>query len=83
MPDLGEEHDNVRQRQPALLTRCMAAFAFFIISVFHAAMADEPVSKYIRQSAGADTVIVFVHGFMGDGKLTWTNSETNTIGRQC
>jgi pimeloyl-ACP methyl ester carboxylesterase len=39
-------------------------------------MAD-PISRYIRKSSGADTVIVFVHGIMGDGLSTWT-SENNT-----
>jgi pimeloyl-ACP methyl ester carboxylesterase len=36
-------------------------------------MADEIISRYIRQSSGADTVIVFVHGIMGDGASTWTS----------
>lgn len=40
------------------------------------AVAEEITSKYIRQSAGADTVIVFVHGMMGDGVSTWTNKNT-------
>src|SRR5271166_351202 len=73
--DLGEEH-HMRLRQPTLLTAYVAAFAFFIFSVSHAAAADEPISKYVR-STGADTVIVFVHGFMGDGVSTWTNDDTN------
>ena len=38
---------------------------------------QESASKYVRQSPGDDTVIVFVHGFMGDGVTTWTNSRTN------
>jgi hypothetical protein len=37
-------------------------------------MAD-PLSRYIRKSPGADTVIVFVHGIMGDGMSTWTSES--------
>jgi hypothetical protein len=40
-------------------------------------MAD-PTSQYIRKSSGADTVIVFVHGIMGDGVSTWTSESENT-----
>ena len=39
-------------------------------------LADEPISKYERKSlAGADSVIVFVHGLREDGKTTWTNAN--------
>jgi triacylglycerol esterase/lipase EstA (alpha/beta hydrolase family) len=31
---------------------------------------DEP--RFIRRSANADTVIIFVHGIMGDSQSTWT-----------
>jgi pimeloyl-ACP methyl ester carboxylesterase len=37
---------------------------------------SEVLSKYIRQSPSANTVIVFVHGWMGDGVSTWTNPDT-------
>jgi hypothetical protein len=37
----------------------------------------DPISRYIRKSFEADTVIVFVHGVMGDGLSTWT-SESDT-----
>ena len=56
----------------------MAAFTTLALSICHPAAADERVSKYIRQSPSADTVIVFVHGFGGDGVSTWTNGDTNT-----
>jgi pimeloyl-ACP methyl ester carboxylesterase len=59
-----------------ILNAYVAAFAFFNFSSFCAAIADEPLSKYVRQSSGASTVIVFVHGFMGDGVSTWTSDET-------
>jgi pimeloyl-ACP methyl ester carboxylesterase len=40
--------------------------------------ADEPRSTYSRKSpAGADSVIVFVHGLREDGKTGWTNTTTN------
>jgi hypothetical protein len=54
-----------------------AAFGFLLLGKFHTATAEEPTSKYIRQS-GADTVIVFVHGILGDGVSTWTNTKTNS-----
>ena len=39
-------------------------------------LADEPISKYERKSpAGADSVIVFVHGIRGDGITSWTNKN--------
>jgi pimeloyl-ACP methyl ester carboxylesterase len=60
-----------------LLPTYLAVLALFLTGAFHTAMANEPISKYIRQSAAADTVIVFVHGIMGDGISTWT-SENNT-----
>jgi hypothetical protein len=36
-----------------------------------------PISRYIRRSSGADTVIVFVHGIMGDGVSMWTSENDN------
>jgi len=38
-------------------------------------VAEEMKSKYIRQFPGADTVIVFVHGVMGDAVSTWTSQN--------
>ncbi len=38
------------------------------------AFADETASKYVRKS-NSDTVIVFVHGFMGDAVNTWTSES--------
>jgi triacylglycerol esterase/lipase EstA (alpha/beta hydrolase family) len=43
----------------------------------YVASAQEIRSKFVRQNVGADTVIVFVHGMMGDGVSTWTNPKTN------
>jgi pimeloyl-ACP methyl ester carboxylesterase len=47
----------------------------WITGGFNMAYAAEPSSKYIRQSAGVDTVIVFVHGIMGDSVSTWTSQS--------
>jgi pimeloyl-ACP methyl ester carboxylesterase len=47
----------------------------YIAGVASVPAADEIASKYIRQTAGADTIIVFVHGFMGDALTTWTSSN--------
>jgi pimeloyl-ACP methyl ester carboxylesterase len=35
--------------------------------------AAEVASRYVRQVAGSDTAIVFVHGVLGDGQTTWSN----------
>jgi len=40
-------------------------------------VAEDITSRYVRQSAGADTVIVFVHGIMGDVVSTWTSTNSN------
>src|SRR5262245_19655903 len=37
-------------------------------------LADTP-SRYVRQTAGLDTVIVFVHGVLGDGQSTWSTGN--------
>ncbi len=60
-----------------LLAAYLLAFVIFVCNALYSAIADEPTSKYVRQLPGADTVIVFVHGIMGDGVSTWTNSGTN------
>src|SRR6266446_6790018 len=57
---------------PATLALTLAAW---ITGEFNVALAAELSSKYIRQSTSADTVIVFVHGIMGDGLSTWTNQN--------
>jgi hypothetical protein len=66
------------------LFRLLRPLAILIASIVLAAMglgisfADEPISTYVRKSpAGADSVIVFVHGLREDGKTTWTNTYTN------
>lgn len=38
-----------------------------------ATQAAEAPSRYIRQAAGSDTAIVFVHGVLGDSQTTWTS----------
>jgi hypothetical protein len=58
------EHHNMRLFKRRLLTVYLAAIAFFVAGTLHMALADEPISKYIRQTAGAETVIVFVHGYL-------------------
>ena len=39
------------------------------------AVSEEITSKYIRHSPGADTIIAFVHGVMGDAVSTWTSQS--------
>lgn len=36
----------------------------------------EQGSFYVRQEDGSTGVIIFVHGFTGDSRKTWTNTET-------
>jgi triacylglycerol esterase/lipase EstA (alpha/beta hydrolase family) len=45
------------------------------VSSFTSEAAAEPASTYRRQSANAETVIVFVHGFWGDAASSWTSSS--------
>jgi hypothetical protein len=52
----------------------LLALAVYLIGNSQMSMAD-PLSRYIRKSPGADTVIVFVHGIMGDGVSTWTSES--------
>src|SRR5271170_2856233 len=59
------------------LAAYVTAILFFVLGTLHMALADEPISKYTRQT-GAETVLVFVHGILGDGVSSWTNSETNS-----
>src|SRR5713101_341008 len=54
---------------------CLAAIlilAWAIIGCCDKTMAEEVSSKFMRQSVGNDTVIVFVHGITGDAVSTWT-----------
>ena len=56
----------------------LAAFILsiaFVINLWSMALADEPISRYVRKSSEASTVIVFVHGFLGDGITTWSNAS--------
>jgi pimeloyl-ACP methyl ester carboxylesterase len=39
------------------------------------AKAGDSVSRYVRRSENADTIIVFVHGVLGDGKTAWTSAN--------
>lgn len=50
----------------------LLTFAFSLTIVATMARAETIPSKYVRQAANADTVIVFVHGVIGDAVSTWT-----------
>lgn len=50
--------------------RSILTIALSLFSLAPAAFAEEPISRFVRQTAGATTVIVFVHGFHGNGILT-------------
>jgi pimeloyl-ACP methyl ester carboxylesterase len=42
------------------------------ISATRFSHAEESSSTFVRKGGNADTVIVFVHGFFGDGRTSWT-----------
>jgi pimeloyl-ACP methyl ester carboxylesterase len=63
---------NVLPRFAGRVLLPLAALVFFT----GMAMADDPVSQYVRRSPADATVIVFVHGVMGDGLSSWTNGTT-------
>jgi pimeloyl-ACP methyl ester carboxylesterase len=48
--------------------------AFVCLALADKAHSAETASKYVRRD-GVDTVIVFVHGVMGDGASTWTSES--------
>jgi hypothetical protein len=65
-----------RGRSGALSTYVTALLALAIYLMGNSQMSmPDPLSRYIRKSSGADTVIVFVHGIMGDGVSTWTSES--------
>jgi pimeloyl-ACP methyl ester carboxylesterase len=47
---------------------------WIVVAWSGATLAEEATSKYVRRSDN-DTVIVFVHGVLGDGVSTWTNEN--------
>jgi triacylglycerol esterase/lipase EstA (alpha/beta hydrolase family) len=54
----------------------LGALVLAILLIGHSQMSvADPISSHIRKSPGADTVIVFVHGIMGDGVSTWTSES--------
>jgi pimeloyl-ACP methyl ester carboxylesterase len=59
--------------------RASPCFWLLLLALVFTALTDiacaaEVASKYVRRN-GADTVIVFVHGVMGDGVSTWTSED--------
>jgi len=65
-------HQSLCPWAPACAWLLLVALMF--VAHPNAALADDVTSKYVRRS-GADTIIVFVHGVMGDGVSTWTNEN--------
>jgi pimeloyl-ACP methyl ester carboxylesterase len=63
-----------RSGGPAWQYHCMKAFLVLILLLVSAA--DAAGGQYIRKQEGNDTVVVFVHGVVGDGTSTWTNPRT-------
>ena len=59
--------------------RFIAALAgvVFLLAGSEVGFSAEPQSRYIRGPSGNRTVIVFVHGILGDATTTWTNDRTH------
>lgn len=57
-----------------LLGRSAPRIIGLLLGLFSAFPADAG-SRYIRQTSGAESVIVFVHGILGDGDSTWTDGK--------
>ena len=55
---------------------CFVIFLFTTALCVTPANGDSLGSLYLRHKPHNDIVIVFVHGLFGDGKTTWTNSQT-------
>ena len=74
-PRFRGSHVTLRMRRlsSSALSTCVTillALMIFLVGNSQMPMAH-PTPHYIRKSSGADTVIVFVHGIMGDGVSTW------------
>jgi pimeloyl-ACP methyl ester carboxylesterase len=61
-----------RLRRAALLVFCVTASVLFAVT---SRAQDQARSHYVRD-AKKDSVIVFVHGVLGDSQSTWTNITT-------
>ena len=57
------------------MKRLILSVALLFVTSLPLTAAEQTISQFVRQTAGADTVIVFVHGFGGDGVTTWTSSS--------
>jgi pimeloyl-ACP methyl ester carboxylesterase/predicted negative regulator of RcsB-dependent stress response len=52
------------------------ASVLFLLAGWEVSFSAEPQSRYIRGPSGNRTVIIFVHGVLGDATTTWTNDRT-------
>jgi tetratricopeptide (TPR) repeat protein len=59
----------------SLPSRLKLAILVLVTASVTTALAAETASRYVRQTGGAGTVIVFVHGVLGDGQSTWINQN--------
>jgi pimeloyl-ACP methyl ester carboxylesterase len=65
--------DHLRLLRPLAILIAGIGLAVLALTL---SLADEPISKYERKTpAGADSVIVFVHGIRGNGITSWTNKN--------
>jgi len=69
--EIGKSLRSYRAGRVSLLVFCGIRFLFAI----NCQAQDPPRSQYVRQ-ANKDSVVVFVHGVLGDSRSTWTNGST-------
>ena len=69
--EIGKSLRSRKAGRVSLLVFCAIRFLFAI----NCQAEDPSHSKYVRQ-ANKDSVIVFVHGVLGDSQSAWTNSNT-------
>lgn len=57
----------------ALLARACVGLLFLALCIVPASAVE---SRYVRKGDGVSTVVVYVHGFLGDAISSWTNGDS-------